>query len=256
MEDATRAARGRAWAAALCAALALIVPQGCRTPYLGTTAASFLKNVRESKDPNIRYIAYSKLASTQSYDNDEQKLEAIKVMSQNLLANKEPIASRAVICRTLGELGKPEARPALIKAFGDEEGIVRAEAYRALGKVGKPEDAALLAQKMATDQIQDCRIAAIEGLGELKAKDWRIVGMLVEGMEHDSPAIRFASLKAIREITGKDLGVTPAPWRDYVLKELEDERTAARTKLHEEAKAQGKEQAKGPAAASQPAPRR
>ena len=34
--------------------------------------------------------------------------------------------------------------------------------------------------------------------------------MLVAGMEHDDPAIRLASLKALRKITGKDLGVDAA----------------------------------------------
>ena len=41
------------------AALALA---GCTT-YVGTTAKSFLDHVRNDPDPNVRYLAYSKLAS-------------------------------------------------------------------------------------------------------------------------------------------------------------------------------------------------
>ncbi|MEA2633087.1 MAG: hypothetical protein QOE66_3306, partial [Chloroflexota bacterium] len=124
---------------------------------------------------------------------------------------------RAVICRTLGELREPSAREPLIKAVNDPEGLVRVQACRALGKVGKPEDATILARVMTVDTLEDCRIAAIEGLGELKAKDARIMQILVMGMDHDDPAIRLASLEALRNITGLDRGVDPAAWRDAVL---------------------------------------
>ena len=69
-----------------------------------------------------------------------------------------------MICRTLGELRDPAARPALLKVVGDAEGLVRAQACRALGKVGQPEDATILSRVMLVDTLEDCRIAAIEGL--------------------------------------------------------------------------------------------
>ena len=111
-------------------------------------------------------------------------------------ARASKAASRAVICRTLGELGDPNARDALISAVSDPEGLVRVQACRALGKVGKIEDVTVLARVMAVDTLEDCRIAAIDGLGALKSKDTRIMRMLVSGMEHEDPAIRLASLKA------------------------------------------------------------
>ena len=40
--------------------------------------------------------------------------------------------------------------------------------------------------------------------------DPRITQMLVAGMQHDDPATRLASLKSLRKITGKDLGVDAA----------------------------------------------
>ena len=51
---------------------------------------------------------------------------------------------------------------------------MKIEACRALGKVGQSEDATVLAQVMALDNLEDARIAAIEGLAELKTKDPRI----------------------------------------------------------------------------------
>jgi HEAT repeat protein len=218
MADSTPATRVGLRAAAAVAILAFANSPGCTTPYLGTTAASYLGKVRESRDPNVRYLAYSRLASPRCYDDDKQKDVAVKVLVENLQSEREPLATRAVICRTLGDLHRPEARDALIKATGDPDAVVRAEACRAIGKVGRSEDASLLARIMKVDTDGDCRIAAMEGLGDLKSNDPRIAALLVEGMEHENPAIRLASLKALRKITGKDLGVDPKPWRDEVQK--------------------------------------
>ncbi len=188
---------------------------GC-SGFSGTTAASFLRRIEESPDPNARYEAYSMLARSNCYDNEGQKVEATRVLIAKLETGREPVATRAVICKTLGELRARNAREALVKATGDAEGVVRVQACLALGKVGLPEDATVLARVMTVDVLEDCRIAAIEGLGELKSTDPRILEVLINGMEHDDPAIRLASVKSLRASSGKDLGLESAPWRRWV----------------------------------------
>jgi HEAT repeat protein len=193
---------------------------GCSS-FMGTTAASFLRQVKESPDPNVRFLAYSKLASPNSYDSEDQKREVVRVLSAKLDDPKaEPLVSRAAICRTLGELKRPEARPALLKVIDDPEPSLRFEAAHALGRVGNPEDVTVLVRVMAADTSPDCKVAAIEAIGALKPADPRIALSLAEGMDNQSPsegpAIRLASLRALRSITGKDFGVEPGPWRKYV----------------------------------------
>jgi len=39
------------------------------------------------------------------------------------------------------------------------------------------------------------------------------VKILLDGLDHDDPAIRYECLNALRRITDKDLGVDPAAWR-------------------------------------------
>jgi HEAT repeat protein len=208
---------------ALISVAAAAASTGCST-YIGTTSKSFLHQVRDNPDPNIRYIAYSKLGVPSAYDNQAQKDEAIGIMIAKLREAKEPVAVRAVIVRSLGNLGDRRARQEIIKAANDvENAVIRVEACRALGKVGQPEDATILARIMTIDKLEDCRIAAIEGLGMLKAQDPRIFNILLDGMDHDDPAIRLECLRALREITGKDAGVDPAAWRrelEPTLKEL------------------------------------
>jgi len=182
-----------------------------------TTAASFLRQINEEKDPNVRYAAYDSLGSPRVYDDDAQKAKAAEILVGKLKAHKEPTATRAVICRTLGNIRRPEAREAILLATNDDDPLVRAEACRALGRVGRSEDATILTRVMTLDNAGECRVAAIESLGELKSKDRRITEYLVTGMEHDDPAIRVAALAALRQITGKDLGVEAGPWKKYVM---------------------------------------
>ena len=202
----------------LLAALALVGlanSAGCTSP-VGTTAASMLRKVNESPDPNVRHLAYAKLGSAKVYDDDAQKAEAATVLSKKLAAGAEPVASRVAICRTLGELGRPEARGVILRATNDhDESAVRAAACRALGRVGAPEDWTVLARVMASDSDLDCRIAAIEGLSMMKVADPRLDLQLVDRMEDTEPAIRLASLQAMKSLSGQDLGVEPAAWKKY-----------------------------------------
>jgi HEAT repeat protein len=245
MEGPSPNARGRFLRATAGFALAAVMPLGCAN-YIGTTSTSFLRRVRESKDPNIRFLAYQKLANLNIYDDAQQRAEAVRTLIAVLERRREPVASRAMICRTLGELGDPAAREVLRKATevdaDDPAGIIRSEACRALGKVGRKEDAPLLAQIMSIDKLTDCQIAAIEGLASLKLNDPIYNGLLVAGMGPDSdPAIRHASYQALIKITGQDLGSDPGPWRALVRRQAEDQAKAqaqARAKAADE-KAKG-----------------
>ncbi|QEH37102.1 HEAT repeat protein [Aquisphaera giovannonii] len=201
------------------AAASLLLP-GCKT-YVGTTAASFLGHVRNNPDPNARYLAYSKLGSPEAYDSDGQKSEAVQTLIDKFEKGREPVATRAVICRSLGELHDPRAHDTLVKAVSSPDAVIRVEACRALGKVGQSADATILAQVMATDNLEDARIAAIEGIAELKTSDPRIFKLLVDNMEHDDPAIRLAALNALRALTRKDLGTDAAEWRKGLKSQIE-----------------------------------
>jgi hypothetical protein len=66
---------------------------------------------------------------------------------------------------------------------------------------------------MVADTSLECRIAAIEGLGMMKSLPPRFLASLTQGMENQEPAIRLASYQSLRQLTGKDLGVAPAPWK-------------------------------------------
>ncbi len=212
MDDASSyPARDRSCVPRLLVVCALAVA-GCTT-WVGTTAKSFLGHVRNDPDPNVRFIAYSKLANPRAYDSPEEKDEAVRILMEKYEKGHEPIATRAMICRTLGELRDPRAHDLLVKGVNSPDAVIKIESCRALGKVGRSEDATILAQVMTLDNLEDARIAAIEGLAEIKTNDPRIYQLLVENMDHEDPAIRLASLNTLRKLTGKDHGTNPADWR-------------------------------------------
>ncbi len=159
----------------------------------------------------------------------EQKTKAVQLLLDRLEKGKEPLASRALILSTLGALREPLARDVVIKHTNDSEPVLRVQACRALGKVGAAEDATILTRIMNVDTLEDCRIAAIEALGELRPKDPRITRMLINGMRHDDPATRLASLRALRSITGKDLGTDSVAWMKVLPSENDDQTQTAST---------------------------
>jgi HEAT repeat protein len=196
------------------ASLLCLAPSGACTPYIGTTYKSFVRQARENPDPNIRYIAYAKLGSPSLYEDQAQKDEAVKIMVAKLEDGREPVAIRAAIIRSLGNLGDRRARKAVLRYVRDtDNAMIRVEACRALGKVGSPEDATTLARIMTIDKLEDCRIAAIEALGNLKSREPRILQLLLEGMDHDDPAIRLQCLESLRALTQKDYGIDPVDWK-------------------------------------------
>ena len=191
------------------------MPRAGLAPHISArlTRASFVKQ-RENPDPNIRYIAYAKLGSPSLYEDQVQKDEAVRIMVGKLEDGREPVAIRAAIIRSLGNLGDRRAREVILRGVSDtDNAVIRVEACRALGKVGLPEDATTLARIMMVDKLEDCRIAAIEAIGSLKSHEPRIYQILIEGMDHEDPAIRYQCLQSLRKITEKDYGVDPEVWR-------------------------------------------
>jgi HEAT repeat protein len=212
--DGESVSRSRRPCVLLFAAILCLAQSGACTPYIGTTYKSFIRQARENPDPNIRYIAYAKLGSPSLYEDKAQKDEAVRIMVAKLEDGKEPTAIRAAIIKSLGNLGDRRARAAILRGVSDtDNGMIRVESCRALGKVGLPEDATTLARIMMVDKLEDCRIAAIEAIGSLKTHEPRICQILIDGMDHEDPAIRYQCLQSLRTITEKDYGVDPEVWK-------------------------------------------
>jgi HEAT repeat protein len=206
--------------AALCL-LACVLPSGCASVFPGS-ATNSIKTIETSPDPNVRFNAYKALASKNVFESNEQRRRAASLMITRLEPSKEPQATRALICRSLGEIGDPVARDVLIRLVRDQDPLLRSEAYKALGKVGVAADATILMQAMSLDNDFNCKVAAIEALGFLKEYDPRTLGYLVDALQDDEPEIRYISLQSLRKLTHADVGATFQEWRAYLEKQGRD----------------------------------
>jgi hypothetical protein len=236
--DGESVSRSRNLRVFLFSASLCLASSGACTPYIGTTYKSFIRQARENPDPNIRYIAYAKLGSPSLYEDRAQKDEAVRIMVAKLEDGREPTAIRAAIIKSLGNLGDPLARGVILRGVNDtDNAVIRVEACRALGKVGLPEDATTLARIMMVDKLEDCRVAAIEAIGSLKSPEPRIYQILIDGMDHEDPAIRYQCLQSLRKITGKDFGVDPEVWRRELQSVLAGTATTSASKVDAKAAA-------------------
>ena len=187
MDEAASSLRGPARRSRWCLPVLALLASGC-SPFVGTTARSFLGHVRNNPDPNIRFVAYSKLGSPDVYDSAEQKDEAVRTLIEKY--NERPRAGR----HQSDDL--PDARRAPRSECAGTSWSRRPAApspssrSRPAGPSARsavPRMRRSCAQVMTLDNLEDARIAAIDGLAEMKTADPRIQTLLVDGMEHDDP---------------------------------------------------------------------
>jgi hypothetical protein len=138
-------------------------------------------------------------------------------------------ATREEAAKALGELGAPEAVPALIQALTEDENWrVAWRAAEALGQIGDPEAVDTLIQAARRDNNDSVCLASIWALGEIG--DPKAVDIAALGLKEDHPSFRAASANALGKIAD-ERAVVPlalAAWdedglvRGYAMNALEN----------------------------------
>jgi HEAT repeat protein len=103
---------------------------------------------------------------------------------------------RRAVARMLGEIGDPQATPALIQALRDEKGVVRRAAAEALEKIGPPAVPALI--QALQDEDVGVRRAAAEALGQIG--DPQATPALIQALRDEKWEVRQAAAKALEKI--------------------------------------------------------
>ncbi|HKY62770.1 MAG TPA: HEAT repeat domain-containing protein, partial [bacterium] len=96
---------------------------------------------------------------------DQVKPRAGRILLEGALSEAAPSVRRNAVT-ALGNLGDPEARPAVEQALGDSDAKVRASAAEALGHLGEPT-ARLALERALEDPLPNVRAAAATSLGML-----------------------------------------------------------------------------------------
>jgi HEAT repeat protein len=101
---------------------------------------------------------------------------------------------RRAAAEALGELSDPRAIPALSRALGDSDESVRRDAVRAIGKLGDPQAVPGLIQTLS-DRDREARQAAAEALGKLH--DPQAVPALIQALSDRNREVRQAAAEAL-----------------------------------------------------------
>jgi HEAT repeat protein len=119
----------------------------------------------------------------------EGNREAVAALRKRLADSAEVPAVKAAAVASLGKIGDPSARPAVLTAVENPDARVRSMALGVLtdGPLASPDDRIGLLRRLAGDQALDLlkRCEAIQELG--KAKDLMAVPMLMRLLEQEPP---------------------------------------------------------------------
>ncbi|NQT16284.1 MAG: HEAT repeat domain-containing protein [Planctomycetes bacterium] len=121
---------------------------------------------------------------------------------------------RIEIIRALAEYGTTTAESMLAAALDDSDADVRLAACQAWGSRGGSAATANLSRVIGSDVDTDVRLAAIQALGEVG--DSTSVAVLGEALEDRDPAMQYAAVQSLREVTEEDFGNDVVRWRQYV----------------------------------------
>jgi HEAT repeat protein len=135
-------------------------------------------------------------------------VQAVRV----LLDDKSAFVRQAAV-EALAMLEGKAAAAALADRLRDKDTWVRFTSVRWLGVVGGPEQDEPLMAAMKSDTSMDVRWASAEALGKLKARESLYDLYLALA---DQASVRYHAYLSLREITGKDVGMDPAAWRDLI----------------------------------------
>ncbi|MCB9745646.1 MAG: HEAT repeat domain-containing protein [Alphaproteobacteria bacterium] len=153
----------------------------------------------DDADARERWIAIRVMGQTASRD-------ALPILED--LAKDPMPAIRSAAASAMGDLGFKEASSALVPLLADDAVMVRAAAAVALGQVGDERSADALERSLADTSNYYrgsslwVRVNYVEALGEIGARS--SVPALVACFEDRDPAVRAASLEALRKIVGYD----------------------------------------------------
>lgn len=127
------------------------------------------------------------------------------------LWKKKNWETRVSVLEALAEL-KPSEVPALIPdAIKDKDYRLRMTAawVAETDEPGAPETLGTL----IADKDWRVRVAAIEGCMELRTRE--CVALLIDRFGEEDGRLRLDILYALTDLTGKNLGLDPQPWRDW-----------------------------------------
>lgn len=150
-------------------------------------------------------------AKSTGVDTPEQR-EIVNQLARQIQVEPDPLVREAIV-DTIAEFRTPLAAQVLEAGLSDEDLHVRRHCCQALGKRGDPAAVPVLARAINAEQDLQVRVAAVEALGKINSPD--AYTALAVAMEDRNPAMQYAGVESMKQISGKDLGNDVSTWLQY-----------------------------------------
>jgi HEAT repeat protein len=138
-------------------------------------------------------------------------------LAQQIRTEPDPIVRKA-IQETIGEFKTPLANAVVLAGLNDDDRDVRVTCCRMLGERADPSTIEPLSKLVATDTDIDVRLAAVDALGQMKTPG--TIPGLATALKDRDPAMQFAGVEAMKNVTGEKLGNDVEAWRQFAARSM------------------------------------
>ena len=179
----------------------------------GCTSGPFAQKERTSVITPAMRIAAIREGAARTHDADTaEQAKAVDELVTQIRTERDPIVRKA-IQEAVAEYDVPMARQVLIAGLNDEDLDVRLACCYRLGTRGEPEAVPALRKILEDDGTLDVRLAAADALGKINTPE-SIEALSIAVKDRD-PALQYAGVEALKNISGQDLGNDVKVWQQF-----------------------------------------
>ena len=182
-------------------ALAVLANTGCTvTPNMWP----FRDNERTSySTPAMRSDAIREFAARSNGLDTPEQQELTAQLARQIQVEPDPLV-RGTIVETLAAFNTPLASQVMAAGLRDSDPIVRRKCCHYLGERGDLAAIEPLAHALREDKEMDVRVAATKALGRMQSPE--ALKALTAALEDRDPALQFAAVQSVKQISGQDFG--------------------------------------------------
>ena len=191
---------------AMVLAVGLAGLSGCQLwPFGGNERTSIIT-------PALRAASIREMGPRGRDADEAEQARTCEQLARQIQTEPDPIVRRA-IQETIAEFKSPLAGSVILAGLNDDDRDVRLTCCRLLAARGDEQSVASLSQLVGADADIDVRLAAVDALGKIKSP--ASVAGLAAALKDRDPALQYAGVEAMKNVTGEELGNDVQAWRQY-----------------------------------------
>jgi hypothetical protein len=163
-----------------------------------------------SENPDERRLGIA-ILNHKGFDGLPRTEQYVRTLA---VGETNPLVRGAAVRAQVHGGGDAEAVETLIRATGDADPYVRAEACTVLGELTDPSAIEPLTKVLTEDAVSDCRAAAARALAA--CKDRKAALALAGHVADEDFLVAYSCREGLIACTGRDLGYDPAAWRQWL----------------------------------------